>query len=80
MNEKWLYSLKHILSLLMTREAAIFATEVGVHLLRSVIRLYCAKLTFIFALPLKRIAVAPPHNFQVRVLLNELVRVPCHPL
>ena len=78
MGEKWLHSSKHILPLLITREAAVFTVAFGVHLLRSVIRLYCAKLTFLCTLPLKRIAVIPPHNFQVRVLLNELVRALFH--
>ncbi|CUT99356.1 transcription factor LCR F1 [Echinococcus multilocularis] len=72
MNEKSSSPIKSFLSFLITREAVIFSTDFSIHLLQSLIRLYCAKLSFLCLLPLKRIAVAPPHSFQVRVLLTEL--------
>lgn len=72
MHEKLLSSVKSFLSFILTREVVTFATNLSVHLLRSLIHLYCAKLSFLCSLPLKRIAIAPPHSFQVRVLLTEL--------
>ncbi|VDK38325.1 unnamed protein product [Taenia asiatica] len=72
MNEKPVPPIKSFLPFLITREAVIFATDFSIHLLQSLIRLYCAKLSFLCSLPLKRLAIAPPHSFQVRVLLTEL--------
>ncbi|VDD75815.1 unnamed protein product [Mesocestoides corti] len=54
------------------REAVIFATKVTLHLVQSIVHLYCAKITYVCSLPLKQMAIASAHNYQVRVLLHEL--------
>ncbi|KAL5106240.1 hypothetical protein TcWFU_005589 [Taenia crassiceps] len=72
MKEKSAPLIKSFLPFLITREAVSFATDFSIHLLQSLTRLYCAKLSFLCSLPLKRLAITPPHSFQVRVLLTEL--------
>ncbi|KAL7057555.1 hypothetical protein AAHC03_016382 [Spirometra sp. Aus1] len=64
--------ISYLFSFLLAREAVLFAVDVSAHIFVSALRVYCSKITKICLFPLKQLAVAPPHNYEVRVLLNEL--------
>lgn len=65
---------KCLLPILLAEEIVAFVLRSGTHAVKTLVRLYCAKLFYLYNLPLKRLAIAPPGDFQVRVLLTELVR------
>nr|CUU99348.1 hypothetical transcript [Hymenolepis microstoma] len=72
METKPLSVFERLLSILLTEEIVAFVLRTGTHAIKTLVRLYCAKLFCLYSLPLKRLAIAPPGDFQIRVLLTEL--------
>ncbi|VUZ41325.1 unnamed protein product [Hymenolepis diminuta] len=72
MENKLMSIFKCLLPILLVEEIVAFVLRSGTHAVKTLVRLYCAKLFYLYNLPLKRLAIAPPGDFQVRVLLTEL--------
>ncbi|VDN98040.1 unnamed protein product [Rodentolepis nana] len=72
METKSLSIIKCLLSILLIEEIVAFVLRTGTYAIKTLLHLYCAKLFCLYSLPLKRLAIAPPGDFQVRVLLTEL--------
>lgn len=75
MAAKQTLSVECLLSFLIARELITFVVRFGAHAIKVLTRLYCVKLFYMPSMPVKRLALAPPGNFHVRVLLTELVRM-----